>query len=454
VGDSRNTELNLAVIGTGISGLAAAWLLNQRHRVTVYETAARIGGHCNTVDVPDGDGTTPVDTGFIVYNEPAYPNLTALFKYLDVPTEVSDMSFAVSLDGGGLEYSGANLTGLFAQKRNVFRPRFWSMLTDIRRFYREAPNDVTVLDELHTTLGDYLDMRSYSRAFRDDHLLPMAGAIWSAPPGAMLGYPAASFIRFHDNHGLLQVFNRPQWRTVTGGSRAYVERLVRPFRRRVRIGTGAKRLHRRDGRVAVMDHAGRIEWFDGVVIAAHADSALAMLDDPSADERALLGAFRYSKNAAVLHRDPSLMPRRRAVWSSWNYVGAAPSYRGAETCTVTYWMNRLQNIASPSSLFVTLNPHCEPDPRTVLAREMYEHPMFDAEAMRTQRRLWSLQGRRNTWFCGSYFGSGFHEDGLQSGLAVAEALGGVRRPWSVANESGRIFVTDGAPASQPLGAAA
>ena len=454
MGDSRNTELNLAVIGTGIAGLSAAWLLNQRHRITVYEAARRIGGHCNTIDVPNGEGTTPVDTGFIVYNEPAYPNLTALFKYLEVPTEVSDMSFAVSMDGGGLEYSGANLTGLFAQKRNIFRPRFWSMLTDIQRFYREAPADVTALDELHTTLGDYLNMRGYSRAFRDDHLLPMAGAIWSAPPGAMLGYPAASFIRFHDNHGLLKVSNRPQWRTVTGGSRSYVERLVRPFRHRIRIGAGATRIHRRGGKVAVMDQAGRTEWFDAVVIACHADEALSMLGDPSAEERALLGAFRYSTNAAVLHRDPVLMPRRRAVWSSWNYIGAASSDRDAQICTVTYWMNRLQNIASPSSLFVTLNPHHEPDPRTVLARETYEHPMFDTDAMRAQRRLWSLQGCRNTYFCGSYFGSGFHEDGLQSGLAAAEALGGVRRPWSVANDSGRIFVGADAQVSQPFGAAA
>jgi uncharacterized protein len=454
VGDSRNTELNLAVIGTGIAGLSAAWLLNQRHRVTVYETARRIGGHCNTVDVPDGEGMAPVDTGFIVYNEPAYPNLTALFKYLEVPTEVSDMSFAVSLDGGGLEYSGASLTGLFAQKRNVFRPRFWSMLSGIQRFYREAPADVTALDELQTTLGDYLEMRSYGHAFRDDHLLPMAGAIWSMPPGAMLDYPAASFIRFHDNHGLLKVFYRPQWRTVTGGSRSYVERLVRPFRHRIRVGTGAKRIRRRGAEVAVMDEAGHTEWFDAVVIASHADQALEMLDDPSAEERALLGAFRYSANAAVLHRDPALMPRRRAVWSSWNYIGAPSPDRSAQTCTVTYWMNRLQNIASPPSLFVTLNPHREPDPRTVLARETYQHPMFDADAMRAQRRLWSLQGRRNTYFCGSYFGSGFHEDGLQSGLAVAEAFGGVRRPWSVAGESGRIFIGAGARVSQPLGAAA
>jgi predicted NAD/FAD-binding protein len=420
--------------------MSAAWLLSQRHDVTVYERGERIGGHSHTVDVPNGNGEIPVDTGFIVYNETAYPNLTALFAYLDVATEPSDMSFAVSLDGGRLEYSGRGLTGLFAQKTNLFRPRFWSMLTDIHRFYREAPTDVTLLDELHTTLGDYLDTRSYGQAFRDDHLLPMAGAIWSAPPQAMLAYPAASFIRFHDNHGLLQVANRPQWRTVTGGCRCYVERLTESYLDRIELGIAAKKVCRRGGRVGVLDAAGRMQWFDHVVIATHADQALTMLDDPSPAERTLLGAFSYSKNLAVLHSDPSLMPKRRVIWSSWNYIGPPSPDAPANGCTVTYWMNRLQNISSTAPLFVTLNPQCAPDPRTVIATETYNHPLFDAPAVRAQRQLWSLQGTRNTWYCGSYFGAGFHEDGLQSGLAVAEAVGGVRRPWTVANESGRIFV--------------
>ena len=426
--------------------MSAAWLLSARHDVSVYERAARIGGHSRTVDAPDGEAATPVDTGFIVYNEATYPNLTALFAHLRVPTAPSDMSFAVSLDGGGLEYCGGrNLTGLFAQRRNIFRPRFWSMLSDIQRFYREAPTDVTALDELHTTLGDYLDRHNYSRAFRDDHLLPMAGAIWSAPPRAMLGYPAASFIRFHHNHGLLRISGRPQWRTVAGGSRSYVERLTSSYRDRIRLGVAARHVRRFGSRVGVCDAAGRAEWFDHVVIAAHADEALAMLDDPSAEERGLLGAFRYSKNLAVLHGDASLMPKRRAVWSSWNYIGPPSGDQAASGCTVTYWMNRLQNISSPAHLFVTLNPRRAPDPRTVIDSESYDHPMFDAAAIGAQRKLWSLQGRRNTWFCGSYFGAGFHEDALQSGLAVAEALGGARRPWTAANESGRIVVDANLP---------
>jgi uncharacterized protein len=449
VDGEQKERLRIAVIGTGISGMSAAWLLSSRHDVTVYERAERIGGHSHTVDVARGKAVTPVDTGFIVYNETTYPNLTALFAHLDVATERSDMSFAVSLDGGGLEYSGNNLTGLFAQKRNIFRPRFWSMLTDIQRFYREAPTDVTALDELHTTLGDYLDMRSYSAAFRDDHLLPMAGAIWSAPPDTMLCYPAASFIRFHDNHGLLRIANRPQWRTVRGGSRSYVERLTASYLDRVELGIGAKCIRRFGDRVSVRDAAGRIESFDHVVIAAHADEALGLLEDVTADERALLGAFRYSRNLAILHSDAALMPKRRAVWSSWNYIGPPAGTAAANSCTVTYWMNRLQNIAAPESLFVTLNPQRAPDPRSVIDTQTYDHPIFDAAAMRAQRRLWSLQGRQNTWFCGSYFGAGFHEDGLQSGLAAAEALGGVRRPWSLENESGRIFIEPRQPARAP-----
>ena len=437
--DRRGKPLKIAVVGTGISGMAAAWLLSRSHEVTVFERDDRIGGHSNTVDVAAGDTTIPVDTGFIVYNEAAYPNLAALFKHLDVPTRPSEMSFAASLREGTLEYSGTDLAGLFAQRRNILSPRFWRMLADIRRFYREAPHEAESLDE-SLTLGGYLATRGYGEPFRDDHLLPMAGAIWSATPDTMLDYPAAAFIRFHQNHGLLQVSNRPQWRTVVGGSRTYVEKLTKAYARNIKVGLSADRIRRRDGSVEVRDSEGRIELFDHIVIAAHADQALAMLDDASAAERTLLGAFRYSENVAVLHSDPSLMPRRRAAWSSWNYIGPSTRADVSAGCAVTYWMNCLQNFESPQPLFVTLNPQSAPDPAQFIQLEIYEHPVFDTAAMRAQRHLWSLQGRRNTWFCGAYFGSGFHEDGLQAGLAVAEALGGGRRPWRVANESGRIFI--------------
>lgn len=431
----------IAVVGTGISGMSAAWLLCQRHDVTVYERAGRVGGHSNTVTVPGANGDIPVDTGFIVYNETTYPNLTTLFRHFEVPTQPSDMSFAVSLGDGDLEYSGTGLAGLLAQKRNLVRPRFWSMLNDIRRFYRDAPRDLDALAEAGTTLGDYLDAGHYGAPFRHDHLLPMAGAIWSSPSDAMLAYPAASFIRFFVNHGLLNLRDRPQWRTVTGGSRAYIARLTQAYRDRIRLAAGVESIHRGEGVVRIRDRGGHVETFDDVVIAAHADEALAMLDRPSAAERDLLGAFRYSRNAAVLHADAGFMPRRRVAWSSWNHTGDNRS----GPPTVTYWMNALQGIDKDTPLFVTLNPGRAP--RDVLHRETYDHPLLDTAAIAAQQRLWSLQGQRNTWFCGAYFGAGFHEDGLQAGLAVAEALGGVRRPWSVAEESGRIVLEPVEPAT-------
>ncbi|EKS37272.1 NAD(P)/FAD-dependent oxidoreductase [Afipia broomeae] len=436
-----SSRKNIAIVGTGVAGISAAWLLSDSHDVTVYEQDGRIGGHSNTVTVRRGADDVAVDTGFIVYNEVTYPNLTALFDHLNVPTQVSEMSFAVSLADGNLEYSGGKLAGLFAQPRNVLRPRFWSMLSDLQRFYREAPRDLVLLDGIHTTLGDYLDAGRYGAAFRNDHLLPMAGAIWSAPAHSILGYPAASFIRFHDNHGLLKIRNRPQWRTVVGGSRVYVEALTRRYADRIRPSTGVRSIRRCGDRVEIRDSDGNTDSFDAVVIAAHADQALSILSDADEQERGLLGAFRYSVNRAVLHSDPALMPKRRAAWSSWNYIGRADQ-EGLESPMVTYWMNALQNIPTNQHWFVTLNPLREP--REIWHSERYEHPLFDSHAIRAQQQLWSLQGNRNTWFCGSYFGAGFHEDALQSGLAVAEALGHVRRPWRVENESGRIFLGAGA----------
>jgi uncharacterized protein len=438
---------NIAVIGTGIAGMSAAWLLSQRHNVTVYESDSRIGGHSNTVMVPSANGPVAVDTGFIVYNEQTYPNLTALFKYLDVPTQASDMSFAVSLGNGQLEYSGGNLAGLFAQKRNLLRLRFWSMLRDLRRFYREAPRDLAALEQLNTTtLGDYLDSGAYGAAFRHDHLLPLAAAIWSAPPRMILNFPAAAFIRFQVSHGLLQLRNRPQWRTVSGGSRCYVERLTRSYAHRIRLSAPVAAVQRSGDGVKVRERNGRVEVFDSAVIATHADQALSVLDGATPQERQLLGAFRYGRNTAVLHTDPVLMPRRRAVWSSWNHIGADRDDDDGTCPTVTYWINSLQNIPHRTPLFVTLNPRRMP--RHYWHGESYAHPLFDAAAIAAQRQLWSLQGRHHTWFCGAYFGSGFHEDGLQAGLAVAEAIGGMRRPWRVANESGRI-VLDPSPMPVP-----
>ena len=438
----RNSHrLNIAVVGTGISGLSAAWLLSQKHDVTVYEQTGRTGGHSNTVLASVNNRSIPVDTGFIVFNRQTYPNLCALFEHLQVPTEISDMSFAVSMDGGAMDYSGGGLSGLFGQPANVLRRRFWSMLADLVRFYRDAPR---TLGNEDISLGDFLRDGGYGEAFRDDHLLPMASAIWSATPAEMMAYPAAAFIRFHHNHGLLQLTRRPAWETVSGGSRNYVDRLTASFVDRIRLHAGVREVRRERNEVTVTDMQGRTDRFDHVVIASHADQALGMLADASTQERSLLGAFRYSKNHAVLHTDRSFMPKRRKVWSSWNHIGSRKA--ASDKACVTYWMNRLQNIDSGTPLFVTLNPKHTPRAGSILHSEVYDHPIFDGQAMSAQRQLWSLQGKRNTWFCGSYFGAGFHEDGLQAGLAVAEELGGVRRPWNVPNESGRIVL--GAPTAE------
>lgn len=446
---TTGTRLKIAIVGTGISGLSAAWLLNQRHEVTVYERADRIGGHSNTILASVGGCNIPVDTGFIVFNRRTYPNLSALFELLGVQTHVSEMSFGVSLDGGSLEYSGSGLLGIFGQPRNLIRPRFWSMLADLFRFYRQAPLDIDLVDNKNISLGDYLVKEKYGKAFRDDHLLPMASAIWSAAPAEILSYPAEAFIRFHDNHGLLQLRQRPSWETVIGGSRNYVQRLTDTFADRIKLNTEVRDVRRVNNDVVVTDLKGHSERYDHVVMATHADHTLAAIADPSEEEKNLLSSFRYSRNLAVLHLDEGLMPKRRAVWSSWNYIGSSNTVSDS-TC-VTYWMNRLQNIESEKSLFVTLNPPRLPRVATLLHSEVYHHPIFDEKAMAAQRKLWLLQGRRNIWFCGAYFGSGFHEDGLQAGLAVAEQLGNVRRPWQVPNESGRIVLTTRAADVQPRG---
>jgi hypothetical protein len=446
----------IAVVGSGISGLSAAWLLSQQHDVTLFERAGRIGGHAHTVEIGDQSGrTVPIDTGFIVFNEATYPNFSALLAHLDVPSTATEMSFAVSLDGGRLEYSGSGLAGLFAQRRNIVSPRFWSMLQDLLRFYRQAPRDAAGLADQAISLGDYLKAGRYGRAFLDDHLLPMAAAIWSAPCAEILSYPATAFIRFHDNHGLLKLSGRPAWRSIDGGSRVYVEKLRSAIRGDVRTGTAIAGIRRLASGVVVESAEGWSRRFDDVVIATHANDALALLADPTPDERRLLGAFRYSRNLAVLHRDETLMPRRRAAWSSWNHLGDRRDPGGP--CAVTYWMNRLQTLDTADQFFVTLNPPRPPLAGTVLREEMYEHPLFDAAAIAAQEQLWMLQGVRGTWFCGAHFGAGFHEDGLQAGLAVAEQLGDVRRPWHVPDESSRITLAPvpipARPTALPAGAA-
>lgn len=434
VASEGQKPLRIAVVGAGISGLSAAWLLSGRHDVTVLETDDRLGGHANTVLAQGDQGAIPVDTGFIVYNEENYPNFTALLAHLKVPTLDADMALSVSLDDGAFEYSSGSL---FAQKRNFFSARFWRMLRDVTRFYRHGPRDIAALEAPLTSLDDYLKQKGYCQAFRDDHLLPQAAAIWSTPLGSIRDYPAAALIRFFQNHGMMRIFGRGLWRTVKGGSRVYVERLTASIAGQIRTGVKVSGVRRDASGVELRLADGSTERYDEVVIATHGDHALALLDDPSAEEQRLLQAFRYTRNLAVLHTDPALMPRRRAAWTSWNHIGrrSAPE----EGC-VTYWMNRLQSLPSKPELFVTLNPTREIAPDRIIRTDVYDHPLFDSGAIAAQRELWSLQGVKRTWFCGSYFGHGFHEDGLQSGLAVAEQLGGVRRPWTVEGESSRIHV--------------
>ncbi len=434
--------LRIAVIGSGISGLASAWLLSQQHQVTLFEKDDRLGGHSNTVEVPHGEGAVAVDTGFIVYNPVNYPNLVKFLDTLGVSSRETDMSFGLSLDQGRLEYSGCGLAGLFAHKRNLFSPRFWFMLKDLWRFYAAAPGYCTDPETAQLTLGQLLQREQYGAAFIQDHLLPMGAAIWSTPVDMMLEYPALAFLRFCQNHGLVQLSDRPQWRTVSGGSRSYVNKVAAVLRDRggIRLNSHIRRIVRPAGRIELEFLHGEREIFDHVVLACHANQALALLQSPSVDEQKLLGAFSYQRNRAVLHSDQALMPKRKAAWASWNYL-AESMHAPHRDVSVSYWMNRLQHLPDALPLYVTLNPLREPAPGTIHRSFLYEHPTFSLASLAAQEQLWDLQGRHNTWFCGAYFGYGFHEDGLQSGLAVAEALGGIPRPWVLDDPNHRIHVT-------------
>lgn len=416
------------MIGAGISGLASAWLLQQRYAVTVFEAAVTVGGHTHTVDVQEPARSVPVDTGFIVYNERNYPLLTRLFAWLGVKTQPGDMSFAVSLDHGAIEYAGDNLHTLFAQPRNLLRPSHWRMLTEILRFNRETRALLLAGSLQDCTLGDYLLQGKYSSAFINRYLLPMGGAIWSCPTRAMLAFPAGSFARFFENHGLLSVNDRPRWRTVTGGGREYVRRLLDDLDAEIFTGLPIAQVRRHAHGVEVVDRTGHVQVFDRVVLATHADQSLRLLGDRSDTERELLGAFEYQPNVAWLHSDPSLMPRRRMAWSSWNYLASGDA---ASSIAVTYWMNRLQSLPASSNYFVTLNPPFAPD--SVQRRIEYAHPVFTADAMAAQQRLTEIQGPR-IFFAGAWQGFGFHEDGLRSAVDVAQLLG-VSPPWESTAEA-------------------
>jgi predicted NAD/FAD-binding protein len=419
--DDAQKRRVIAVVGSGAAGLAAAWSLSKDHEVHLFESEKRLGGHAHTVDL-DLDGVNiPVDTGFIVFNDVNYPSLMAAFDALGVATEESDMSFSVSADDGRFEYSGRWPSGLLAQKRNLISPTYWAMLRDIRRFCAKAADDLPGIEGAQVTLNDYLDARGFSRVFRDRYLFPMVAAIWSLPTEGAETMPAAAVIRFFIAHGLLRLSHRPQWRTVTGGSRNYVERLISDFDGTVHSGNAIKAVIGDAEGVSLSIEGIGPQRFDDVVVATHGDQALNLLIAPSKLESRTLGAFKYSSNHVVLHGDDKLMPRRKSAWASWNFIEAGNGRQG-----VTYWMNLLQNLPTPQPVFVTLNPPRETDPAHTYRSFNYAHPIFDQGAISAQSELPAIQGRNHTWFCGSYFGYGFHEDAFASGLRVAAQLDAFR----------------------------
>jgi predicted NAD/FAD-binding protein len=411
--------MRIAVVGSGIAGLGAAWLLSRTHEVVLFEADARLGGHTHTHRVAQAGREYAVDSGFIVYNAHNYPLLARLFEVLGVPSQPTTMGFSVQDARSGLEYNATSLRGLFCQKRNLVSPRFLRMVHEIARFYRDSPALLEGPDA-GPTLGDYLHAQGYSPMFVRDHIVPMASALWSSPTDAILAFPACHLVRFMANHRMLQVAERPEWRVVTGGSDSYVRALQAEWRVQVRLSTPVRRLRRALGGVQLETADGSQEVFDQVVLACHADDALAMLVDADDTERAVLGAFAFQDNEAVLHTDSRLLPARRAAWAAWNaYVPAAP---GAP-CTVSYCMNLLQSLDAPEPFVVTLNRSADIDPGKVLARMNYRHPLVTHASVSAQRRRGDVQGRRATWFCGAYWGFGFHEDGLRSGVDVSRALG-------------------------------
>ena len=409
--------MRIAVVGSGISGLVAAHLLSRSHEVHLFERDSRLGGHTHTHRIERPDGAWNVDTGFIVFNHRTYPNFTKLLDLLGVPSQESEMSFSVRCERTGLEYNGTSLSTLFAQRRNLFRPSFHRMLRDIVRFHRASQELLESGPEV--TFDEWLARGTWSREFREHYLAPMSAAIWSSSLAETGGFPARNFARFFENHGMLSVDDRPVWRTVTGGSYSYVERIIQPFRDRIRLSSPVDRVCRADGAVLVSSN-GSTESFDHVVIAAHADQALAMLADPSDAEREVLSAIPYRPNEAALHLDDRMLPRAKRARAAWNYhlLREPPPHP-----TLTYDMNVLQGLGPRERLLVTLNRTADVAPESVLRTVTYHHPLYTKGASAAQARGPEVNGVRRTWFCGAYWGWGFHEDGVRSALAVTKGFG-------------------------------
>ncbi|WP_018862793.1 NAD(P)/FAD-dependent oxidoreductase [Thioalkalivibrio sp. ALJ3] len=416
----------IAVIGGGIAGLASSWILQSRHQVRLFEAAPELGGHAHTIEVTDPEGPTHLDTGFVVYNERNYRLLTRLFRELDVPTQPTDMSFSCSRQPHGVEYAGSDLNTLFAQRRNLLSPRFLRMSADILRF-NHLGHRLFERDEIpQDTLGSFLSRHRFGRGFTEDYLLPMAGAIWSSPTDSIREFPTASFLRFFRNHGLLDLRDRPQWRTVRGGSREYVQRLAARLEPGSVIHQAVRAVIPEEGQWRVLT-ADCSEGFDQIVFACHANEARRLLGRAMPTLDHLLADFRFQENRAVVHTDPALMPRSRRVWSSWNYLSGCTTEPGARV-SVSYWMNRLHGLKRHRNYVTSLNPWREPQPATVLGEHLWEHPVMDGPAEKARQRLMGLQGQDGLYFAGAWTGDGFHEDGLRSAVSIGEAMG-IVPPW-------------------------
>ncbi|PZP56290.1 MAG: amine oxidase [Micavibrio aeruginosavorus] len=414
--------MKIAIIGTGISGLGAAWLLKPMHDITVYEENDYIGGHSRTIKIPGKDMPVYVDTGFIVFNHKNYPHLTSLFKELHVPTVKSDMSFAASVGNSWLEYGSK---GMFAQKKNILRPAFWGMIFDIMRFNKNALRYLE--NHRESTLRELLDGMKLGEWFRRYYLQAMGAAIWSCSTETILDFPARTFLNFFENHGLLTVNAHPQWYTVRGGSREYVQRLILSFKDNILLNCGATNVTRAGDKVEVKDRTGRSTTFDHVIFACHANQALRLISAPTKEQSSVLGAFHYQKNRVVVHSDESFMPRHKGCWASWVYHSNAPIDR-KPVVSLSYWMNQLQPLDTKENIFVTLNPGREPDSSLVHDEYIFEHPVFTQETLKAQEKIETIQGQDNMWHCGAYQRYGFHEDGLISAIAVSVKLG-AKVPW-------------------------
>ena len=424
----NETKQNIAIIGSGISGLGIAHLLDTHQGVdiTIYEQNDYIGGHSRTVDVHTTHGKVAVDTGFIVFNQRNYPHLTSLFNYLQVPIEKSNMSFGVSIDNGWFEYGTRNMLDIFAQKSNLIDFRFWRMLSDILKFNRRAK--ISLQCDPAITLGQYLDSLEVSKWFREYYLLAMGGAIWSTPTAKMLAFPARTFIRFFENHGLLTLSDKPQWYTVKGGSREYIKKLTANFSSQILVGCAAEKVIRTGNGAQVYDSRGNKINYDAVIFACHADQALNIIENPTKSEQEVLSQFAYQPNRMVLHSDTSFMPKRKNAWSSWVYLSEKVTDNTPQI-SLSYWMNNLQSLATTTPIIITLNPSREPEKNLIYDEYWFQHPVFNESAIHAQDKIPSIQGEDCFWYCGAYQRYGFHEDGLLSAVNIAKKFG-VKPLWT------------------------